>query len=94
MILHRPRQGAMGECCSDGVAAVVMVVVVSMMVVVVSAGMVVAPGPQRGQDARLAPENILSRYPGQDEFRSKCIFISSSFVRLRKLRGCEAHNIY
>ncbi|MPC60219.1 hypothetical protein E2C01_054258 [Portunus trituberculatus] len=70
MILHGPRRGAMGECCSDGVAAAVMVVVVSMVVVVVSAGMVVAPGPQRGQDARPAPESILSRYPGQDEFRS------------------------
>ena len=64
----------MGECCSDGVAtaaAVVMVVVVSMVVGVVSAGMVAAPELSRGRDSRLPPESILSRYPGQDEFKSK-----------------------
>lgn len=87
----------MGECCSDGVAtatAAVMVVVVSMVVVVVSAGMVVAPGPPRGQDSRLAPESILSRYPGQDEIKSKSSLFISRCQIAGALRAPEAHNIY
>lgn len=70
----------MGECCSDGVAtaAAAVMVVVSMVVVVVSAGMVAAPAPPRSQDSRLTSENILlSRYPGQEEFKSEYRFLFS-----------------
>lgn len=60
----------MGECCSDGLttAATAVMVVVSMMVMVVSAGMVAAPAPPRSQDSESI---LLSRYPGQEEFKSE-----------------------
>lgn len=70
----------MGECCSDGVATAVMVTVASMVLVVVSAGMVAAPAPPRSLDSRLASESILlSRYPGQEEFKSEYSFLRQLF---------------
>lgn len=97
----------MGECCSDGVTttAAAVMVVVSMVVVVVSAGMVAAPAPPRNQDSRFTSESILlSRYPGQEEFKSEYCFLSPfmffsvylspfNFVP-QKMGVLQAHNIY
>lgn len=90
----------MGECCSDGLTTAVTAVMVgvSMMVMVVSAGLVAAPAPPRSQESESI---LLSRYPGQEEFKSEYRLESVWFVsfnvlpvsRQQRLAVHGAHNI-